>query len=402
MESHESHPLEPHFRGDYLVSQDLALYLHIPFCERKCSYCDFFSITEKEKLAPFVDALLLEIEYYAQNPPFGGFSVSTIYLGGGTPSLLSAQQLYKILDKIHTVFSVRNDAEVTLEANPGALDNNHLAGYRQLGVNRLSLGIQSFQDAELQQLGRIHTSTDAERAIVAARQAGFDNLGLDFIFAIPHQDMAHWRQTLTRALDYRPEHLSCYSLSIETGTPLSRLVEQNSVQPCNEELAREMFIATQETLIQAGYEHYEISNYSLPGFRSQHNQKYWSGAAYLGLGPSAHSFDGRKRWWNVRNVDDYLSALSMGILPVAETEELSTVQQKTEAVLLGLRRMEGLTISGFEKIIADMGGIDEKTRAFDHSATGRLFAWNHGQLALTREGLLLYNYVCEKLCSQII
>lgn len=402
VESVQSHPLESHFRGDHLVSRELALYLHIPFCEKKCLYCDFFSITEKEKRTPFVEALLIELASYAQNPPFGGFSVSTIYLGGGTPSLLSAQQLQKILEKIYSVFPVHKQAEITLEANPGALAAGHLQAYRQLGVNRLSLGIQSFHDTELQQLGRIHAVADAKQAITQARQAGFDNLSLDLIYAIPQQDLHSWQETLARAVAFHPEHLSCYSLSIEPATPLARLVEQEMVRPCDEELERELFITTQEILSKAGYEHYEISNYSRPGFRSQHNQKYWTGAAYLGLGPSAHSFDGKKRWWNVRSVNEYLAALTAGKTVIAETEELTDEQHRTEAILLGLRTIDGLAFSGYEHIITAMGGIDEKAGAFARSASGKLFARNHNRLALTQEGLLLYNYVCEKLCAQII
>jgi oxygen-independent coproporphyrinogen III oxidase len=352
----------------------------------------------------FIEALLHEIDLYAQDPPFGGFSVSTIYFGGGTPSLLSPKQVEKILKNLN--FFVTPGAEITLEANPGATERASLVEYRRLGVNRLSLGIQSFHDQELQLLSRIHTADEAEQSIEQGRQAGFDNISLDFIYAIPGQDRNSWNETLKRAVEFHPEHISAYSLTIEAGTPLSRLVDIGRVQPCEEELERELFLLTQETLEKSGYEQYEISNYSLPGFRSRHNQKYWAGTPYLGLGPSSHSFDGRRRWWNLRDVDKYISTLRDNVLPKEGMEELSVEQQLTESILLGLRRKEGLEIadlwSSLQPAIEAMGGIDKEVSAFQASPTGKLFARVKSHLVLTQEGLLLYNYVCEKLCSQII
>lgn len=382
-----------------------ALYLHIPFCAHKCAYCDFYSITRRELLPPFIDALLREITFYSENPPFGGFSISTLYLGGGTPSLLTPKQLEKILLLLQEKFTLAQDAEITLEANPGVTEMAHLYDYRRLGINRLSLGIQSFQPAELAGLSRLHTTAEAKQAIRQARRAGFDNLSLDLIFAMPGQTIDTWVKTLDQTLSFQPEHLSCYSLTIEPGTPLHRQVRQGQVQPCMEELERELFILTQETLQQAGYQQYEISNYCLPGFRSRHNQSYWSGLAYLGLGPSAHSFDGLRRWWNMRDVEQYLQAVSAYGQATADSETLTAEQKKIESVMLGLRRVEGVALVDLpfqpEKAAAALGGIDDGSRPFQRSAGNKLITLADGRLALTREGLLLYNYVCEKLCSLI-
>jgi len=382
-----------------------ALYLHIPFCAHKCAYCDFYSITRRELLPPFIDALLREITFYSENPPFGGFSISTLYLGGGTPSLLTPEQWKKILLLVNEKYTLAKDVEITLEANPGATEMAHLSDYRRLGINRLSLGIQSFQPVDLAVLSRLHTTAGAEQAIRQARQAGFDNLSLDLIFAIPGQSVDTWRNTLDQALAFQPEHLSCYSLTIEPGTPLHRQVQQGQVRPCAEELERELFILTQETLQQAGYEQYEISNYCLPGFRSRHNQAYWTGSPYLGLGPSAHSFAGKRRWWNVRDVNQYLHAVSTRNHAVADSETLTAEQIKIESVMLGLRRVEGVAFAGLPfqpaQAAAALAGIDDCSRPFQSSAGNKLITQADGRLALTREGLLLYNYVCEKLCSLI-
>ncbi|NLP12881.1 radical SAM family heme chaperone HemW [bacterium] len=387
------------------MTNTAALYLHIPFCAHKCAYCDFYSITRRELLPPFIDALLREITFYSENPPFGGFSISTLYLGGGTPSLLTPAQLKKVLVSLREKFTLAQDAEITLEANPGATERAHLSDYRRLGINRLSLGIQSFQLSDLALLSRLHTKTEAEQAIRQARQAGFDNLSLDLIFSVPGQTDDTWRKTLHQALAFQPEHLSCYSLTIEPGTPLHRQVQQGQVQPCAEELERELFILTQETLQQAGYEQYEISNYCLPGFRSRHNQAYWSGCPYLGLGPSAHSFDGHRRWWNVRDVEQYLQAVSAQGYAVADSETLTAEQKTIESVMLGLRRIEGVALVGLPfqpaEAAAALAGIDDYGRPFQSSADNKLITQADGRLALTREGLLLYNYVCEKLCSLI-
>jgi len=387
------------------VTGTAALYLHIPFCAHKCAYCDFYSITRRELLPPFIDALLREITFYSENPPFGGFSISTLYLGGGTPSLLTPKQLEKILLLLQEKFTLAQDAEITLEANPGVTEMAHLYDYRRLGINRLSLGIQSFQPAELAGLSRLHTPAEAKQAIRQARRAGFGNLSLDLIFAMPGQTIDTWVKTLDQTLSFQPEHLSCYSLTIEPGTPLHRQVRQGQVQPCMEELERELFILTQETLQQAGYQQYEISNYCLPGFRSRHNQSYWSGLAYLGLGPSAHSFDGLRRWWNMRDVEQYLQAVSAHGQATADSETLTAEQKKIESVMLGLRRVEGVALVDLpfqpEKAAAALGGIDDGSRPFQRSAGNKLITLADGRLALTREGLLLYNYVCEKLCSLI-
>jgi oxygen-independent coproporphyrinogen III oxidase len=319
----------------------IALYLHIPFCERKCLYCDFYSVEEKADVPAFVDALIREIDLRSRLVP--DRAVDTIYFGGGTPSLLVPDQVEKVLSHLRSAFSVSPSAEITLEANPGTVDNRSLPGFRRAGINRLSVGIQSFADADLRFLGRIHDSSEAHESFRTARSAGFDNLSLDLIYAIPGQTLQSWQTTLDMAIGLHPEHISAYNLIVEEGTPLHRLVGAGVVTPRSSDEEALFYERTMQTLEAAGFEHYEVSNYARCGYRSRHNTAYWNHSNYLGFGPSAHSFwceagaHVARRWWSSGDVRGYVDALEGGCLPDGAEESLGVRELVNESIFLGLR-----------------------------------------------------------------
>lgn len=382
-----------------------GLYLHIPFCRAKCIYCDFYSETQTRLLPAFLSALAREIDAYQAQPPFSELTFDTVYLGGGTPSLLTPEQVNDILQHLARVYRLAEQPELSLEANPGTVLVERLAGYRAAGINRLTLGVQSFDDDELRWLSRIHNSAEAVDAVRHARAVGFDNIGLDLIFGIPGQTPASWRASLSQALRLAPEHLSVYGLTYEANTPLWRQWQQGKIQRCVEDNEREFFLMAAEMLTAAGYEHYEISNYALPGKRSQHNQHYWDHRPYLGLGPSAHSFDGRRRWWNVRSLTGYIDGVTRGVGAVAESEDITLPMRRNETILLGLRRSEGIDLEtwrsayGFDLLsiaqeLAIKFGIENRA-PFTSSAGSALLAFDGRRLGLTLEGVLLYDSICE-------
>jgi oxygen-independent coproporphyrinogen-3 oxidase len=319
-----------------------GIYLHIPFCEKKCVYCDFYSVENLHSLERFLGSLEVEIDRYAE---FGRSDVEfgTIYFGGGTPSLLQPRQLARIFEKLHQAFRVSPSAEVTLETNPGTVDVGKLKSFFGLGVNRLSVGIQSFHDDELKFLSRIHTAKGATDCVRSARKAGFENISLDLIFALPNQDLGAWKENLSTAVGLEPEHISAYSLIVEEGTPLARMVKRGEVVPVREGLESEMYAFTMEFLTAHGFEHYEVSNYAKPGYRSRHNSLYWNHGSYLGFGPSAHSFwAGRPlsspaRWWNVSSIARYCEKLARGDRAVEGEESLQPHDLLIEEIFLGLR-----------------------------------------------------------------
>jgi oxygen-independent coproporphyrinogen-3 oxidase len=334
-----------------------GLYIHIPFCLSKCPYCDFYSLTDLRLIPLWLKALEQEGELYKDE--FAAFD--TLYLGGGTPSLLSASQLTALLDSLRRYFTFAPDPEITLEANPDDLTPEKLRLYLDLGVNRLSVGVQSFHEAELRFLGRRHTARQATVALERVRAADFANLSIDLIYGLPGQTPDTWEQNLTRALEFAPEHLSCYQLTLEEGTPWAALKAQGFLRPPPEETERELFLLTSEFLEERGYLHYEISNFAKgAAHRSRHNRKYWQHLPYLGLGPGAHSFKEGVRWWNHRSLDDYSRALAHGLAPRAGSETLTPAQLRLEALYLGFRTREGVPLDllypqpGWEKILAEL------------------------------------------------
>jgi putative oxygen-independent coproporphyrinogen III oxidase len=339
-----------------------GLYVHIPFCLGKCPYCDFYSINNLSLIPVWLAALEKEARFYRDSlAPF-----DTLYLGGGTPSLLEDRQFASLMQTLKRHFSFAADTEVTLEANPDDLTPEKIKLYKDLGVNRLSVGVQSFHDRELAFLERRHHARQTVQALEAARAAGFDNLSLDLINGLPGQTLEDWTKTLERALSFHPEHLSCYQLTYEAETPLSRRQARGEVAPATEEEERAFFLFTSQFLEERGYRHYEISNFARqdgPGGEpcySRHNRKYWRHVPYLGLGPGAHSFQDGVRWWNVVSVNQYCQDLEHGRSPVADREVLSKEQLRLEALYLGLRTRDGVSLEllcqtpGWERILGEL------------------------------------------------
>ena len=291
-----------------------GLYVHIPFCETKCIYCDFYSVETRDQHAAFLSALHREIDMRAAVLP-DDVVFHSIFFGGGTPSLLTAGELSDLLDALRSRFRFNTDAEITVECNPGTVDEEKLRGYRSAGVNRLSFGVQSFHADDLQFLSRIHSAEEAEAAIRAAHAAGIANVNLDLMFSLPGQTPKHWMYNLERARALGTTHLSCYSLTVEQGTPLARMVQRGMVSMPPEESDAALFEQTMETLDGWDFRQYEVSNYAKPGFTCRHNLTYWRHEDYLGFGPSAHSTWLGRRWWNLSNLGRWLDAVDDGRLP---------------------------------------------------------------------------------------
>ena len=320
-----------------------GLYIHIPFCKVKCVYCDFYSITKKEEQIPlFTECLLKEIDSYKDYT--GKWTFDTIFFGGGTPSLLPAKYLEQILQKLHDTFNTSKVKEITLEANPGEASLEHLKDIRKLGVNRLSMGFQSFDDKILKVLGRLHKSKDCFKTFKNARKAGFDNINTDMIFNIPDLSVENWKKDLNKLLELKPEHISAYSLTVEPSTKLFNLVKNGRLLMPLERIDIEQYLLTGDMLSKHGYNHYEISNYSLKNKECKHNLHYWNLSPYLSFGPSAHSYNLSERWWNYRSLDKYINKISQNTLPVEGKEKLDYRDKYNELILNGLRLSKGVSI----------------------------------------------------------
>lgn len=318
-----------------------GIYIHIPFCKQKCHYCNFFSVATTRHLPEISEAICREAELqssYLQND-----TVETIYFGGGTPSLLPLESLKKILNTIQKVFKADKNAEITLEANPDDINHTTAEAWKLMGINRLSIGIQSFRDTDLAYLNRIHSGQKALESIGIARNAGFSNLTIDLIYGIPGLDEQGWNQNLKTATDLQIPHISAYALTVEPRTALDTMIRKGKTPAVDEQDAANHFKQLTSELNQNGYLHYEISNFCLPGHTARHNTAYWQGKPYLGLGPSAHSFDGSSRQWNIASISEYLKSIHNNQLPF-EKEELSVNQMYNEYVMTGLRTMWGCNI----------------------------------------------------------
>lgn len=380
-------------------SRNVGLYVHVPFCERKCEYCDFYSIESRALLGRFVESVRRELTGGALR--CAGYSVDTVYFGGGTPSLLSAGQVESILDVIRAGYRLDQDVEVTLEVNPGTVDLPALEALQRVGVNRLSIGVQSFDDGELRFLGRIHSAADARACIVAARKVGFDNLSLDCMYSLPGQTPEKWRRTLEETVGFAPEHLSAYSLIVEENTPLFQSVQEGRVIPNSDGVEAQLYELTMEFLEANGYEHYEVSNYAQPGFRSRHNSRYWHHESYLGFGPAAHSFwlnsrtTAAQRWSNSANVAAYCELLFRGESPISITETLSERDLINERIFLGLRS-DGLDLDMLHKELGySLSGQQEDTV---RGLVQQEYAVLEGRrLRLTRRGYVMSDEICARL-----
>lgn len=316
-----------------------GIYIHIPFCIKKCNYCAFLSgPAGPEVRQEYVNHLIKEIRLRSREVP----EADTIYFGGGTPSLLTPEQIGRILEEVRSAFRISEDAEVTLEANPGTFTAESLAGYRAAGINRLSMGVQSMDDRRLRYLGRIHTAEDVRRDVKMAREAGFHNINLDLIFAIPGTDVSDAMEDLEAIAALEPEHISFYSLQLEEGTSFFRDFEAGKLREVPDETDREMYHRGIQALREKGYRHYEISNFAWPGYESRHNSKYWNMAEYVGLGLGASSYTGHRRMVNETDLKAYSETLDRGKLAFVEVHENSEADDISEAVFTGLRREEGV------------------------------------------------------------
>lgn len=327
--------------------KELELYLHIPFCGRKCAYCDFLSFAAPERIyRNYVEQLIHEI--YGQSNNFAQYQISTVFIGGGTPSILQADLMGELMTVLRECFFLDPDCEITIEANPGTLTMEKLETYLEGGINRISIGLQSGDDAELKMLGRIHTYDDFLKSYQRARQAGFTNINVDLMSGLPGQNVHSWKQTLRKVMMLKPEHISAYSLIIEEGTPFFETYGTNRTGLPEEETDREMYHLTREMMEQQGYHRYEISNYAKPGKECRHNTGYWTGAEYLGLGLGASSYTHGYRYKNTEDLKEYMSLnLYQAGIASQNIEELTSQERMEEFMFLGLRMMKGISGSEF-------------------------------------------------------
>jgi len=412
-----------------MKNEQAGLYIHVPFCLSKCGYCSFYSISSVHLIPEFVKSVTHEMTFYKSlftssdtgnlnssagnvnlsfprrresrkpskiidsrlrgNDTEGDFfnSFDTIYFGGGTPSLLAVQQIDELLKAVNNNFDIDRQAEITIEVNPGDVSLEYFQMLRQLGVNRLNIGIQSFNDQVLKFLGRRHSLKEAFDAFHNARHAGFDNIGIDLIYGISGQDINAWKQTLKKALSFAPEHLSCYQLSLDKKTPLFHQYKQGGLHLPLENEAVDFFMTTSHILTDAGYIHYEVSNFARThSLKSRHNSKYWLHQPYLGLGPAAHSFRNDQRWWNKANVNTYLKDISEEKKPVDKSEHLSPAQLALEALFLAMRTKDGIELKQY-KALHGSDLLTEKRQIIEELIKNKLVELKNGYLCPTLSGM---------------
>lgn len=371
-----------------------GIYIHIPFCKTRCIYCDFYSTTLvngwKER---FVNALCKEIEMRKEY--LDGRCIDTVYFGGGTPSLLFAEDFAVIFDCLSKCFDLSQCTEITLEANPDDLTLSYLKELSALPFNRISMGVQTFDNRSLSLLNRRHTAEQAIEAVRASREVGFRNLSIDLIYGLPGESENQWQTDLEQAIALHPEHISAYHLTYENGTPLERMLRKKQVSEVSEETSLHFFTSLVETLTKAGYEQYEISNFCQTGLQSRHNSSYWQGVHYLGLGPSAHSFNGTSRSWNVAAIKEYVVAIERCLLPL-ETEKLSLTTRYNERIITALRTSVGLSISELKEDFGDEWKSYCLAMADPHLRAGRL-KLEKDRLRLTQSGIFLSDGIMSDL-----
>lgn len=366
-----------------------SLYIHVPFCATKCYYCAFNTYAfHKEQAHHYLEALRTEMELYRPDSD----RLKTVFIGGGTPSILSAESLEKLFGHLHTVFEVDGAAEISVECNPGTVDRQKLQVMRSGGVNRLSFGVQAMDDATLLEIGRIHTVDEAVQSYDLARGVGFDNINLDMIFALPNQTVEEWKACLQEVISLQPEHISAYSLMLEEGTVFYESWRTGKLQRLSDEVEAEMYRATIDTLTDHGYQHYEISSFAKPRCAAKHNLVYWDNQSYIGLGPGACGYIDGMRYSNIRGVQDYIEPLKQGGKPVADSEKLTGRDEKAETIILGLRKREGIRELDYQRRFGE-SIEDEFGDVLDKWIGMNLLEWKGENLRLTRQGLFLANEV---------
>jgi oxygen-independent coproporphyrinogen-3 oxidase len=358
-------------------------YVHVPFCTRRCSYCDFaIAVRRVVPVADYVRGVASELQ--ARGFEGGVLDLDTLYFGGGTPSSLGAAGAAQLMAAMRDVATLSEDAEVTLEANPEDLSRDAVRGWREAGINRLSIGIQTFDDAVLQWMHRTHSAADAARAVDDARAGGIDAVSLDLIFALPTELQRDWKRDLEQALALAPDHISLYGLTIEPHTPVGRWQARGSVTEAPDDRYEHQFLLAHDLLSEAGYEHYEVSNFARAGKRAVHNSAYWRGVPYLGVGPSAHGFDGETRRWNVAPYAGWLDATSRGADPELGFERLTAVDRLTEDVYLGLRTRDGLKTLPVDAAVIDAWSAAGWLEPVPGADAPRVRCTPHGWLRLDR------------------
>lgn len=353
-----------------------GLYVHIPFCKKRCLYCDFFSTTLLARRKAYVEALLREIKARKDE---AGEPIRTVYLGGGTPSTLEAEDIQRLLEAV----GIEEAKEVTMELNPGDATKAYLQALRSIGINRLSIGIQSFQDELLQLIGRRHNVTQAIEAVKMAQEAGFDNVSIDLMYALPTQTMAQWQTDIETALQLGIQHISCYGLMYEEGTVLTKRVEAGELEVIDEDTENAMYDYLCERLKDAGFVHYEVSNFALPGYEAKHNSSYWDGTPYVGVGAGAHSYVGNVRSWNVSDVDAYIQGTAK-----RESEVLSDKDLYNERIMLGLRTCRG---------ISEALSVQSRSVVDRLIQNGLLRETDDHRIVATQQGIHILNRIIEDL-----
>lgn len=372
-----------------------GIYIHIPFCKQRCTYCDFYKETgsNNNQIDAFVDALIQEIQL--RKSYLNGDDISTVYFGGGTPSVLNFNQFKKIFNVIYNCFNVEDDAEITMEANPDDLTEVYLKTLSPLPFNRLSIGIQSFNDANLKKINRRHDAQQAKDAVINARKHGFKNISIDLIYALPGQTIDDWKYQLEEAFKLNVEHISAYGLTYEEGTALWKQRNKGLVKVTEDEVTLQMFDYMRLQMSEKGFESYEISNYAKPGFRSRHNSAYWQFIPYLGLGPSAHSFDGKSRQWNIASVQKYLQGITV-LKPSFEKEILSEQDFYNDFIMVSLRTSEGIDLIRLKNRFGDVL-FDYCLQNADNQIKYGNLILNNNRLFLSDAGVHITNQVIVEL-----
>lgn len=372
-----------------------GIYIHIPFCKQACNYCNFHFATSLRQKDDFIAALAKEINITPLFDDANKEKIETIYIGGGTPSLLGPGDLKTIFEALHAKFEIANTAEITLEANPDDIKPSKLSNWKTIGINRLSMGIQSFDEEELAWMNRAHNAAESLLCINTMQEAGFDNFSIDLIYGSPLLTNDRWKRNVDIAIENQVPHISCYALTVEPKTPLAKQIALNKTSAANSEKQAGQFLSLMQWMRNAGYEHYEISNYALPGMRSRHNSSYWQGKNYYGFGPSAHSFDGNNRRWNIANNAKYIQSIAQNTIPFEE-EKLTATQRLNEYIMVSLRTAEGLDV---DKITEQFGKqFSDKIISLSHQyiQQGKIVLQNNS-LMLTDEGKLFADGIAADL-----
>ncbi len=374
-------------------NKNLGIYIHIPFCAQKCAYCDFYSVTDTQAMREYVLALTSHIR--AKKSLGKNYTVDSIYIGGGTPSLLPAVYMEKILETVYDVFNVSDKAEISMEANPGTLDSGKLAAYRAMGINRLSIGLQSAHNDELSMLSRIHTREEFENSFMLARMEGFDNINVDIIYALPNQTKATLASTIDFVISMAPEHISFYGLKIEENTPFGKNTEIQKALP-DEDAQYEMYMDSCKTLDEHGYIQYEISNFSKKDCACRHNIKYWTCDDYIGFGPAAYSFYGNSIYSYVKDVERYISCFDDEQAILDSTEKLTAQQIATQYVMLRFRLRAGINTAEYARRFGE--DFEEKYSAkMERFLKEKYIIRTTGGYRLSRRGMMISNYILSEI-----